>query len=69
MFGMKCDMGHRGITCSQVECPSGSDPLGYKGGNEGRVCSGRGMCDYTTGVCDCFDDFTGTDCSQIAATM
>jgi len=69
MFGMKCDDGHRGPLCNILECPSGADPLGFEGSTAGRDCSGRGICDTTSGTCVCFDDFTGTDCSQISATM
>ena len=69
MFGMRCDDGFRGPLCDVIECPSGADPLGFEGAKHGRDCSGRGICDTTSGVCNCFDDFTGTDCGQISATM
>ena len=31
-------------------------------------CSNRGICDYTTGLCNCFDGQYGADCSIIDAT-
>ena len=47
-----------------VECPSGDDVMGGNGGSEGMDCSGRGLCDYTQGVCGCFKGFTGERCES-----
>jgi len=58
-MGCKCDIGFRGFDCSQMECPSGPDPLGGDGGNEGLDCSSRGVCDFNTGTCMCFKGFAG----------
>ncbi|EJK47733.1 hypothetical protein THAOC_33530 [Thalassiosira oceanica] len=49
-MGCKCDPGYRGPDCSQKECPSGADVLGGEGAAEGRDCSGRGNCNYTSGL-------------------
>jgi len=57
-----CDSGFRGPDCSRQECPSGPDPLGGPGAAEGRDCSGRGTCDYGTGVCRCAAGFFGSRC-------
>merc|ERR1719162_2969860 len=51
-FGCLCDSGFRGPDCSLKECPSSDDPLDFQGNSEGRDCSGRGICDYATGICD-----------------
>jgi len=61
-MGCLCDAGWRGPDCTQRECPSGVDPLGAAGGAEGRDCSGRGVCDYTTGQCVCFKGYFGERC-------
>lgn len=66
-FGCKCDVGFRGEDCSMLECPSTMDPLGYHGNESGEDCSGRGLCDYTSGTCTCFAGFTGTDCGTVEA--
>lgn len=66
-FGCKCDSGYRGGDCSLVECPSSDDPLNWHGNSEGRDCSGRGVCDYTTGVCQCFPGYTQKDCGTVEA--
>jgi hypothetical protein len=58
-MGCKCDIGFRGFDCSQQECPSGRDPMGGDGGSLGRDCSGRGICDYTAGKCECFKGYAG----------
>ena len=61
-YGCKCDAGYRGADCSQIECPSYADPLGGAGGAQGRDCSGRGVCDYATGLCACATGFAGDAC-------
>ena len=35
----------------------------FEGDKEQAVCSNRGLCDYSTGICKCFAGFTGGDCS------
>lgn len=35
-----------------------------KGMTENLPCSNRGICDYTTGMCQCFQGFTKNDCSK-----
>ena len=60
--GCLCDSGYRGPTCSQKECPSGPDPLAGFGNEAGRDCSGRGLCNYDSGGCECFAGFLGERC-------
>lgn len=67
-YGCKCNSGYRGADCSLKECPSSVDPLSSSHGNStGDDCSGRGICDYGTGVCQCFSGYTSNDCSDIEA--
>jgi len=64
-YGCKCDKGFRGPDCSKQECPSGTDIMGSGHGNEkGRDCSGRGTCDYGSGICTCFSGYFGTKCES-----
>lgn len=67
--GCICDAGFRGADCSLQECPSSADPMGGLGKESGRECSGRGTCAYDTGVCDCFDGYTGTACDVQLANL
>lgn len=60
--GCKCDIGYRGPDCSQKECPSGLDVMGGDGNAQGRDCSGRGLCNYNSGLCQCFTGFFGNRC-------
>jgi len=44
------------------------NPQNLKGlvGNKCHVdCSNRGICDYNTGRCQCFDDHYGDNCSLV----
>ena len=60
--GCVCDIGRRGPDCSLIECPSGPDVMKGSGNEAGRDCSGRGLCDYTQGTCNCFHGYYGTKC-------
>jgi len=62
--GCLCDAGYRGPDCSLQECPSGQDPLDGYGNESGRDCSGRGICDYSAGLCTFFSGFFGTRCQH-----
>jgi hypothetical protein len=69
-YGCKCDAGYRGGDCSLMECPSGADPLlsdlDASGTREsfGNDCSARGLCNYETGLCECFKGFYGERCER-----
>ena len=62
--GCLCDLGFRGPDCSLIECPGGADVLLGSGSTMGHDCSGRGVCDYTSGLCGCFTGFFGYRCEQ-----
>lgn len=68
-YGCKCDAGFRGADCSQRECPSGLDPMKGDGGADGMDCSGRGLCDYTKGTCQCFKGFFGERCEELSTLV
>ena len=38
--------------------------FGSNGVNDAPECAGRGLCDYTSGVCRCFKGYAGMDCSE-----
>ena len=66
--GCICDAGYRGHSCHQLECPSGADVMKGFGNEAGRDCSGRGICDYGKGRCQCFLGYSGARCEdQVAA--
>lgn len=72
LYGCICDKGYRGPDCSLIECPSTKDPGDATNNNidgEFRDCSGRGICDYGSGNCACFDGYFGTACENTLGNM
>jgi len=68
-MGCLCDDGFRGPDCSLIECPSGEDINGGQDNLNGRDCSGRGDCDYSTGVCSCYEGYYGAECERQIAMI
>lgn len=50
--------------CTNVAA-AGSTAVGHAGNLCQVDCANRGICDYSTGICSCFNGFYGIDCSSI----
>jgi len=64
--GGKCNSGttYTSKAGTSTACANqGSSDCGSGAGYEQRDCSGRGICDYNTGVCKCFSGFFGEACN------
>ena len=66
-----CDDGFTGPDCSERLCPAGKAWADYATDNETAhrndvECSGFGICDRMTGLCQCRLGFEGTACERLA---
>jgi hypothetical protein len=46
----------------------GTPSIDFNSNREMHVCSKRGMCDYDTGLCSCFDGYSGYRCDKRSTT-
>ena len=55
----KCDEDFKGAACNVPACPQNCEPEGIR----------KGRCNKVKKRCDCFDGWTGEDCSQVRSTV
>lgn len=52
----------------ETDCFNVTAKLSKYRGERGNLChvdcANQGICDYTTGTCNCFNGYYGTDCSK-----
>ena len=64
----ECYEGFEGADCSERSCPMGtafSDSASSTDvAHHLKECSGRGLCDKQTGLCECMQGFTGIACER-----
>jgi len=72
-FGIcQCFPGFDGVDCSHRVCPTGPswgtnvapDILNLRIHDQAE-CSGAGLCDHETGICQCFANFEGAACERV----
>ncbi|KAG9408159.1 hypothetical protein AC1031_021407 [Aphanomyces cochlioides] len=57
-------------TANELDCSNVKAPGGVGTGASGNLCfvecSNRGICDYTTGLCQCFEGFYESNCGTLS---
>jgi len=74
MQGAKTDTGLGIVAVDEVgrdrihnEGLDGTPLIAFRSDQTLHECSKRGLCDYTTGTCSCFDGYSGYNCAQRSA--
>jgi hypothetical protein len=77
-FGADCSLKHcptgndpNTVATDEQDCglkwAAGSKGKGSVGNKCHVDCANRGLCDYTTGTCECFDGYYGENCASRSA--
>jgi len=59
------DMSKSGFNPEYHLDSNGRKVYGCYGNKSGQDCSGRGICDYSSGTCKCFSGYAGTACEKV----
>jgi hypothetical protein len=63
----QCQDGWSGVSCGIASCPKGiawfDEPISATKAHESIECSGQGICERSTGTCQCAEGFSGTACN------
>merc|ERR1739847_106444 len=59
------DMGKSDYNRQYILDSNGRKVYGCYGSTSGQDCSGRGICDYSSGTCKCFSGYAGTACEKV----
>ncbi|ETV64774.1 hypothetical protein H257_18409 [Aphanomyces astaci] len=69
----QCFAGFAGADCSRRACPVGKSWSSFAAATDVAhlpdVCSNRGVCDESSGVCQCDPGFTGAACDRLACPL
>lgn len=64
----ECFKGFEGNDCSRRSCPTGPAladvAIAKDTAHQNISCSGRGVCNYNTGICKCQDGYSGYNCAK-----
>lgn len=65
-FTCTCSVGWTSGDCSERSCPLGKSwfdlPIADNSAHQPVECSNMGVCDKTTGICECYNGFEGSAC-------
>jgi hypothetical protein len=63
--GEQTDLSKSDYNRQYVLDSNGRKVYGCYGAMSGQDCSGRGICDYSSGTCKCFSGYAGTACEKV----
>merc|ERR1712178_131619 len=63
--GEQADISKSDFNEEYVIDANGRKVYGCYGAMSGQDCSGRGICDYSSGTCKCFSGYSGTACESV----
>eukprot|EP00603_Paraphysomonas_imperforata_P008316 CAMPEP_0114435894 /NCGR_PEP_ID=MMETSP0103-20121206/13114_1 /TAXON_ID=37642 ORGANISM="Paraphysomonas imperforata, Strain PA2" /NCGR_SAMPLE_ID=MMETSP0103 /ASSEMBLY_ACC=CAM_ASM_000201 /LENGTH=1204 /DNA_ID=CAMNT_0001606031 /DNA_START=167 /DNA_END=3781 /DNA_ORIENTATION=+ len=65
-----CAEGYSGLDCSEIPCPTGTawvdKAQGLDSAHQAAECSNAGICDLSSGKCNCFPGYGGLSCQRLS---